>query len=1574
LKIVTKHERFTSGATVALALLLIFSTLSFHAWGVASPEAWTSSVSETDYPNLIKSLDMAEVGRHAEYLAGLGTRATGYPGNDLAAQYVYNEFVKYGLVNVTFYEFPVVDCIDHGANITVAGQVIRIYPLRPNLVCPSTTTPEGLTGRLIYAGQGHLEDFDGSEVNGSIVLMDWYTKDRWINAAKFGAKAVIFIPPIQILSSQWELTAGAAAGLKYLADVPLNFPRFYVERAGALTLKQHLGENVRILSNQTWEQLTGRNVMGFLPGTDYDKIVVLSSYYDSCSVAPSFAPGAQEALGVAGLLELAKYLSNNRPKLSVLFIAFGCHHQALTGATMFVNDYLGPLRKDSGLPYTGSGDAFGKRFVVQLNLDLSTGSNAIFFTAKSMVWGAQYGIYPATWLYMGYAREKTGYLWTKVYVPVNSWRRSYDGKTYQVMFSGVPVYAGPGFAEQETPIAMPWKEFAYDHEPHVPMITGGYTFTTASDSRPLYAEPFDTLDRIGDEGWRNLQTQLEFIRISIVSLLNEKMTDGKFEDGDLSKMMAGFKDPREKRDYAGEAQNQAWTKITGYVATYKKEIAGYETWNATREGAKALVYLEASGWGITQGAWMRRFNFTDNSGKFELLGASCFYGHLWFISPWVVNSTTGNVIYAPDHGRRAWGTYGIMPLPGATGTPTHNIYDLGYSVMFKASTIALFDIYLSTYLTLQEALGVVQPPSISVRDFSFHLEPESLSKWQYGATALVLAVPPNLALEIIWKFPTERYPHGLLLNPAPAFSGYKLETGEQLILPLTNLRYAETFRLLNEEHLSVVGRYVPNPQSTEPYQMHLTAGELIEDAWKALDNNEYSKAYSYAALAWRDCQIVYSYARSWIEDSASTINFFAALLIPFVFLAEKLLFGWQGFKRLASFLGLFAFLVVAFYLLHPGFTLASSPVMIIIGFCTLALSIPLLVIVFRYSGAFIKAIRLERIGKHEAEISRVSEVGHAFFTGVEHMRKMRLRTILTLVSIILMVAALCNLTSISAIHVTQPSLYEDVIPPKKPLYEGIYMHKYKWGFGAYAIPEELVSLLESKYGANTPYKAKIAPRAWRYTLYKTPGMGPGQDYETDYWRGRSSGFKVYYNGKNITVPILWGLTPEEWDLGWPELYLCLPGEWFKPGIRSTIILNDDQALALGINATETIEKGIFPKVTFEGATYTVINILEGAGPIRDLDMEQADKFETPGFTPIMTYEKPLPTWEKHVELKDCLIMHYEDVIALGGTVASVSIKPADPGDIPTVAKEVFSLLSDYQIYFAVEQKIQIYTRGLELTIWGLQYQIIPMAVVALALFNIMLGTVHERRREIGTYGTVGLSPLHIAFMFLAESAVYALVGGIIGYLFAFLQGKIFGAVVPGIMLNYSSSWAVISVGIAMAATLISSIYPITLASRLVTPSLERAWKVPTKPKGDVWEVPLPFYASGTDEAGGIIAFLREYVEPHLLKDAPEFSVANIKTAKGEMEGRPFIEVSMDMRLFPYEMGVAHKSSVYMLQIEPTRWESRVVLRRTGGAVRDWERLSRNFMDLLRKQLLLWRTMSPTEKTRYTESFRAGGGS
>ena len=72
---------------------------------------------------------------------------------------------------------------------------------------------------------------------------------------------------------------------------------------------------------------------------------------------------------------------------------------------------------------------------------------------------------------------------------------------------------------------------------------------------------------------------------------------------------------------------------------------------------------------------------------------------------------------------------------------------------------------------------------------------------------------------------------------------------------------------------------------------------------------------------------------------------------------------------------------------------------------------------------------------------------------------------------------------------------------------------------------------------------------------------------------------------------------------------------------------------------------------------------------------------------------------------------------------------------------------------------------------GLGALVIPMFIAALIVLNAMMGAVYERFREIGIYSSVGLAPLHIALLFVAEACVYAIIGVTIGYILGQSLGK-----------------------------------------------------------------------------------------------------------------------------------------------------------------------------------------------------------
>lgn len=96
------------------------------------------------------------------------------------------------------------------------------------------------------------------------------------------------------------------------------------------------------------------NVVGLLPGADpdlADEYVLVSAHYDHLGVGPavegdSIYNGALDnAVGVAGVLELARALKQNAPRRSVLFILTAGEEKGLLGATFYVDHPIRPLYK-----------------------------------------------------------------------------------------------------------------------------------------------------------------------------------------------------------------------------------------------------------------------------------------------------------------------------------------------------------------------------------------------------------------------------------------------------------------------------------------------------------------------------------------------------------------------------------------------------------------------------------------------------------------------------------------------------------------------------------------------------------------------------------------------------------------------------------------------------------------------------------------------------------------------------------------------------------------------------------------------------------------------------------------------------------------------------------------------------------------------------------------------------------------------------------------------------------------------------------------------------------------------------
>jgi hypothetical protein len=284
----------------------------------------------------VLAADQERIERTITALATHGPRMAGYPGDGFAADLIERELVKAGVTGVVRESFVVAVPMERGAALEILGQEqeIPLASLWPNLVRTSTTGPEGIEGVLVYGGESEYASFDGMEVAGCVVLMEFNTWNNWQNAAALGARAIVFIAP--------EETTVFEARQKW-HWAPLDVPRFWLERPLGLELRARLQQEalqVRVRARMDWEEHTSWNIWGVVPGVDPQlgkELWAVQAYYDGLSVVPGLNPAAESAAGIAALLELAHDLKEHPPGRSVALIATGGHFLGQAGIKAFLN-------------------------------------------------------------------------------------------------------------------------------------------------------------------------------------------------------------------------------------------------------------------------------------------------------------------------------------------------------------------------------------------------------------------------------------------------------------------------------------------------------------------------------------------------------------------------------------------------------------------------------------------------------------------------------------------------------------------------------------------------------------------------------------------------------------------------------------------------------------------------------------------------------------------------------------------------------------------------------------------------------------------------------------------------------------------------------------------------------------------------------------------------------------------------------------------------------------------------------------------------------------------------------------
>ena len=175
------------------------------------------------------------------------------------------------------------------------------------------------------------------------------------------------------------------------------------------------------------------------------------------------------------------------------------------------------------------------------------------------------------------------------------------------------------------------------------------------------------------------------------------------------------------------------------------------------------------------------------------------------------------------------------------------------------------------------------------------------------------------------------------------------------------------------------------------------------------------------------------------------------------------------------------------------------------------------------------------------------------------------------------------------------------------------------------------------------------------------------------------------------------------------------------------------------------------------------------------------------------------------------------------TIQQVLVKARSPEAVPRATAEVTRLLQDRHRVAEGENDFRIYdmaevSNALKKTIRMLSGLAMAVAAVSLivggvGIMNIMLVSVTERTREIGLRMAVGADARDILRQFLVEAVVLCLVGGFVGIL-AGRGGSLFVGAMMGWPTQASASAAVVAVAVSVTVGITFGYYPAWKASRL----------------------------------------------------------------------------------------------------------------------------------------------------------------
>lgn len=270
--------------------------------------------------------------------------------------------------------------------------------------------------------------------------------------------------------------------------------------------------------------------------------------------------------------------------------------------------------------------------------------------------------------------------------------------------------------------------------------------------------------------------------------------------------------------------------------------------------------------------------------------------------------------------------------------------------------------------------------------------------------------------------------------------------------------------------------------------------------------------------------------------------------------------------------------------------------------------------------------------------------------------------------------------------------------------------------------------------------------------------------------------------KNSPVPVI-GILPEEMKVfkGWD----IEKGDYFTS--------QNEKVLVIGFGIAQQFKLNLQDEVTIRGEKFSVKGILKETGSKDDIAL----------FIPLLVAQKLYGVGDK----VSFIAVKVDDISKTDEYIQKIQ-------DISNVA-----VVSDKQLLKSVLSIVGTVSLTLQLI------AVVAILAAAFGIINTMMTAIHERKREIGILQAIGAKQTTIFNIFLFESGLYGLLGGLFGIATGLLFSSIaapyisqneFTAFMKGSTLAVNLDLKLIfgSLFFSLFISLVSGLYPAWRASRL----------------------------------------------------------------------------------------------------------------------------------------------------------------